>query len=55
MPKRYREEVQALVDSLLHSHERDGLFYSGGATLFVVILTIYAVDGLIRLGWIGGL
>lgn len=54
MPQRYREEVEALAKALLNSHEKDGLIYSGIATLLMVALTISSVDGLIRLGLIGG-
>ncbi|QUY41577.1 hypothetical protein [Acaryochloris marina] len=54
MPQRYREEVEALAKALLNSHEKDGLIYSGIATLLMVALTIYWVDGLIRLRLIGG-
>lgn len=54
MPQRYKDEVEALAKALLNSHEKDGLIYSAIATFLMVALTIYWVDGLMRLGLIGG-
>jgi len=54
MPQRYIDEVKVLVSSLLHEHEREGLAYSGAGTVVIVLWTLAIVDGLMRLGWIGG-
>lgn len=54
MPQRYKDQVEAITKALLESHERDGLIYSAIATFAMVALTIYWVDGLMRLGMIGG-
>lgn len=54
MPQRYRQEVEAVVASLLAHHEKEGLIYSGAATLFIATVVIFWVDGLLRFGLIGG-
>lgn len=53
MPQRYREEAKAIVESLIHAHEKAGLTYSALATGVLLVLNVYLIDGLLRLGLIG--